>query len=196
METQRIELDREKARQLWQDYQKHRHYSQPIDQEVMRAYQAIAKGRVVIRALDSIVKAGLGEDKLPKLAIVPATAKDCWLGTRHDGSAWFAPTQRTMNRATYHHSAQAITFPAGSFPGIVTHKWEPKAIVPTIPLPLRPQRGLASYHILFEAIWELKPPIDPMLLRRIGKADLWQVCAAWELSEVERAVLAGHRVHS
>jgi hypothetical protein len=29
-----------------------------------------------------------------------------------------------------------------------------------------------------------------MLLRRIGQADLWIVCAAWELTEIERAVLA------
>lgn len=30
-----------------------------------------------------------------------------------------------------------------------------------------------------------------MLLRRIGQADLRVVCAAWDLTEVERAVLAG-----
>jgi hypothetical protein len=56
-------------------------------------------------------------------------------------------------------------------------------------LPLRPKRGLANYHILFEAEWSFVAPKDPLLLRRAGKGDLWIVCAAWELTEIERAAL-------
>lgn len=47
-----------------------------------------------------------------------------------------------------------------------------------------------KYHILWEAEWSPIPPRDPMLLRRIGKADLWVVVAHWDLTEVERAALS------
>jgi hypothetical protein len=55
---------------------------------------------------------------------------------------------------------------------------------------VRPRRGLENYNVLWEAVWQPAPPVDPMLLRRIGEADLWVVVAAWELTEVERAALA------
>ena len=59
-----------------------------------------------------------------------------------------------------------------------------------MPIHLRPKRGLANYHVLWEAEWTPSPPRDPFLLRRIGKADLWLVVAQWDLTEVERAALA------
>lgn len=90
---------------------------------------------------------------------------------------------------------QHIDFPADSFPE-PPHRgrnfgWaRARAVVPLVPLDLRPKRGLANYHVLWEAVWEPAPPVDPMLLRRIGQGDLWVVCAAWDLTEVERAALA------
>ncbi len=191
METQNIVLDRAKARELWRDYRKHQHYSAPIDQEVMRTYKAIAQGRVIIRALDSIRVAGLGKDGLPKLAIARADAQFCWLSPDRNGAAGFSISEEaatTWRSARY--TRQRIDFPAGTFPGISTQRWRPRAIVPQVPLPLRPKRGLQNYHVLFEAEWELVPPVDPMLLRRVGAGDLWVVCAAWDLTEVERAALA------
>jgi len=62
--------------------------------------------------------------------------------------------------------------------------------VPLIPVHLRPKRGLANYHILWEAEWRRLPPVDPLLIRRLGKGDLWVVVAAWDLTEVERAAIA------
>ena len=51
MQTAPITLDRQRARDLWRDYRKHQHWSQPIDHDVMTAYQAIAQGKMVIKAL-------------------------------------------------------------------------------------------------------------------------------------------------
>ena len=59
-----------------------------------------------------------------------------------------------------------------------------------MPVDIRPKRGIENYHVLFEAIWQPVPPVDPMLVRRLGEADLWVVVAAWDLTEVERTVLA------
>jgi hypothetical protein len=187
MNTEQIVVDRVEARALFRKYREHQHYSQPIDQEIQRTYQLIAQGRVVIRALESVKNAGVNEEGLPKLAIVRADAKECYLRYGSDGSARFSTEKRVRTNSTQHH----FDFPAGSFPAAPGRYGATKrAIAPLIPIHLRPKRGLQNYHILFEAIWYPAPPIDPLLLRRIGKGDLWVVCAAWELTGVEQAALS------
>lgn len=188
METQRIIVDREEARDLYQSYKKHLHYSTPLDQEIMRAYQLIAQGRLVIKAIESIAKAGLGDDGFPKLAIARADAPKVFLSASGDGSATMSDrtSWRTPNNASFN---RVVKFPAGTFPGI-TWKRDGEALLPLIPVHLRPKRGMANYHVLWEAEWRPVPPKDPFLLRRIGKADMWLVVAAWDLTEVERTALA------
>ena len=194
METTTVELDRERARQLWRDYRAHQHYSQPIDEDVMRTYHAIAQGRVVIRAVASVIAAGLNADGLPKLAIARADKPWCWIRAEANGSGTFTTNEaETWAYRERRGSRQRIDFPANSFAFPKTRR--AKSMVPQIPLPLRPKRGLANYHVLYEAEWNDLPPVDPMLLRRVGRADLWIVCAAWELTEVERAALAA-RLHA
>jgi len=188
MQVEKIAIDRVVARDLYRQYKKHRHWSEPMDDEIRRAYQLIAQGRLVIKALESIKAAGLGEDTFPKLAICRAgQGTHCHLRIENDGSAVFLAQWRTED----HHRRQRIALPAGTFPA-VKRDWDhthAKAIVPLVPAHLRPKRGLANYHILWEADWQAVPR-DPYLLRRIGRADLWLVVAAWDLTEVERAVLA------
>jgi hypothetical protein len=188
MQTEQITLERDKARELWRDYRKHQHWSEPIDREVMRSYQALAQGKVVIQALESIVKAGVGQDGLPRLAIVRADAKHCWVDSRNwQNVLIFASTVSAISQSNM--SRQRIELPLNRFPGISKLERRQRAVVPQIPLPLRPKRGLQNYHILFEAEWSYVAPKDPLLLRRAGKGDLWIVCAAWELTEIERAAL-------
>jgi hypothetical protein len=192
METQPIELDRSRARELWREYRKHQHYSAPIDDAVRRTYQALAQGKVVIRALHSITAAGLNAEGLPKLAIARADAPWLWLRAMSDGSAVMTTNPNELWNFARKPSRSRIDFAAGSF-DFNAHVAGParrKALVPQVPLPLRPKRGLANYHVLFEAEWQAAPPVDPMLLRRVGHADMWIVCAAWELTEVERGALA------
>jgi hypothetical protein len=191
METQAIELTREKARELWRDYRKHQNWSAPIDREVMHAYQAVAQGKVVIQAIASIATAGLGEDGFPKLALVRADATKCWVRMWQDGSATFAARERAIFDAK--QVRNRITLPADSFPRLAPFsnaRNQATSIVPLVPIPLRPKRGMANYHILYEALWRPEPPTDPMLLRRVGDGDLWVVVAAWDLTPIERAVMA------
>ena len=193
MDVQKITVDRKEARELYQKYKAHVHYSQPIDREIQRTYQLIAQGRVVIRALESIKAAGLYEDGpnkgLPKLAIARATANECYFHANENGAAVFNTTNEW---GTDHWVRRKITFPAGSFPTIKERsRWHAaKAQLPIVPVHLRPKRGIANYHVLWEAEWTRIPPRDPLLLRRIGKGDMWLVVAAWDLTEVERAALA------
>jgi hypothetical protein len=188
METERITVDRAEAAELFRKYKEHQHYSTPVDLEIQRVYDAIQKGKMVVRALASIAAAGLGPDGLPKLAIVRADAEKCSLYMGSDGGARFSVNgyQPDRNHRCY------IDMPAGTFAdpgGRRFRHWE--SLVPIVPIHQRPKRGLANYHVLYEALWSRVVPVDPMLLRRVGQADLWIVLAAWDLTEVERAVLAG-----
>jgi hypothetical protein len=186
MQTEQITMDPVEARLLWLEYRRHQQHSDPIDREIERVYREIAKGRVVIRAMESVRAAGLGEDRLPKLAIVRADAAMCYLKPNWNGGARMQAKKQTRDNETRSY----IDFPAGSFPGIDSGKWRAEAMVPLIPLKYRPKTALASYSILFEAEWRKVVPTDPMLLRRVGDGDVWIVVAAWDLTEVERSVMA------
>jgi hypothetical protein len=195
MQTTHVTLDRAEAQRLYQQYKSHANYSAPIDYEIQRAYQALAKGRLVIKAIESIVKAGVDDKGMPKLALATATAKACFLERTVNGAATMASSDNWRaknNRFVWQRDS--FTFPPDSFPWGWDKKRvlrsQHKAMLPLIPVHLRPKRGLANYHILWEAEWEPLPPRDPYLLRRFGKADLWLVVAHWDLTEVERAALA------
>ena len=185
MEVQRLEVDRAKARELYRKYKEHQHYSEPIDQQVQRTYQLIAQGRVVIRALESIRTAGLNAQGWPKLAIANATHGQVRVDIERDGSAEFRRNTSRFQK----DKRNTFRFKAGTFPRPMKD-WRESAVamVPLVPIHLRPKRGLANYHVLFEADWTRQPPVDPMLLRRIG-GDMWLVVAAWDLTEVERAAM-------
>lgn len=204
MQTVGITIDRTKARELYREYKKHLHWSQPIDDEIRRAYQLLAQGRLIIQALASIKDAGLkteGADAgFPKLALCRANAMSCKVRMADNGGMIMSagdvePRSRwrwggNQPEAVY-QSRNCFTFPAGTFgPRPTIQSWRGEALLPTPPLNLRPQRGLANYHVLWEAQWTKIVPHDPMLLRRIGRGDLWLVVASWNLTAVERAALA------
>src|SRR5579863_4122465 len=113
MEVQALELDRAKALQLYRDYKKHQHYSTPIDDEIRRTYQRIAQGKIIIRALDSIIAAGLNASGWPKLAIARATVEKISLSLWPNGSATFE--RRRWERGDRYR----ISLPEGSFKGVL-----------------------------------------------------------------------------
>jgi hypothetical protein len=196
MQTEQLVMGRAEARDLYRKYKEHKHYSTPIDREVQRAYQLLAQGRLVIKALESIKLAGLNAQGLPKLAIAPADAKQVECRVAANGSVTLDArvwrSYRSMDSQNLIAQRAYFNFPASTFPAAQA-QWgtrQARAIVPVVPIVHRPQRGLANYHVLFEAEWTKAVPVDPMLLRRIGKADLWAVLAMWDLTEVERAVLS------
>lgn len=188
MQTETITMERGEAAKLYRKYREHRAWSKPIDQEIERIYHAIAKGKVIIRALESIRAAGLGADGFPKLAIARADAEVCFVDMYVGGGARMA-TERWVNGRTAH--SRYVQFEDGTFANTIRRRFAAEAIIPHIPPDIRPARGIENYHVLFEAKWSKIPPYDPMLLRRIGKGDTWLVVAAWDLTEIERAAMAG-----
>lgn len=191
MNVEKIEVGRAKAKELYRAYKTHQHYQKPIDHAIQRAYQLIAQGRVIIKALESIKVAGVNEQGFPKLAICNAAAERCRVELRHSGTAEFTRARRYVNSQD---RTNVFRFPAGSFPTWEHGKNGPwsraaEGIVPIVPIHLRPKRALANYHVLWEAEWTQVVPKDPYLLRRLS-GDMWLVVAAWDLTEVERAALA------
>ena len=176
------------------------HWSRPIDRECMRAYQFLALGRLVIQALESVKAGGVNTEGegvgFPRLALCRADALTCVATMGHDGSVTMsADDARTRHRRgpawTVMQSRNVLHWPARSFAALPSRgKWRAASLVPTPPLHLRPKRGLANYHVLWEANWTPTPPGDPLLLRRIGQADLWLVVASWDLTAVEKAALS------
>lgn len=193
MQTTEIEMDAAEAYRLYQAYQRDRHFETPVDREIKRTYREIAKGNTVIKALESIVTAGAHEDGTPKLGLVRADQTRCIMRRTYEGS--FSMSAPGFDNKSRPASDMHYGFPDGSLPvqadaSTGRHWWQPReAIVPIIPLHLRPRTGLHNYHILWEAEWNRTVPVDPFLLRRLGKGDLWLVVAAWDLTEVERAAL-------
>ena len=189
MHTEPVVIGRAEAHKLWQKYQTHKHYQNPMDAEIERIYKEISKGKLVIRALASVVSAGVDAEGMPALAIARADSAKCFLNLWSDGSARMATTEWVNGRTA---ATNTFGFPAGSFPDNrkINGRRHAVALTPHIPPDIRPRRGLANYHILWEAEWHMRPPVDPMLLRRIGKGDLWLVVGAWDLTPVERAAMA------
>lgn len=190
MDIAPVVIDKTKALDLYRDYQKHLHYSKPVDEEVRRAAHWIGRGKLVISALDAIKAAGLNSSGYPKLAIGRADLKEVFFYGSTNGRARFASSLRALHQRP---DRSCVDFPAGTFafPKMI---WEAMALLPAIPLHVKPQRGLANYHVLWEAEWTPIPPRDPYLLRRIGRSDMWLVVAQWDLTEIERAVLAARMV--
>lgn len=212
MDLQTIEMPQAAAREKFLEYRKavrRRHVEE--DAEIMRGYRALATGRRLItlpetlRAGGVVTRNGSGSFNrssryvLPRLAI--ARADEEWIfsqGIRQDGGMTFFWNEKANPYAT----AKNIRLPEGTWDlreieeisGISTAGWKELwvAMVPLVPPALRPERGLAGYHILWEADWRMRtaprPPHDPALLKHIG-GDLYAVVAIWDLTELERAVL-------
>lgn len=184
MQTVKLDMPKNKALELYRAYKTHQAYQTPEDYEIMRTYKLIAQGNVIIQAMESIRLAGLNEDGLPKLAIMRAGNKECFVTLNNSGSVEFK-SKRWMN---YRDRRNVVDLPSGSMPR-PKERVEGHALVPTIPVHLRPKRGIENYHVLWEAEWKRIPPGDPYLLRQIGKGDMWLVVAAWDLTEVEKAAM-------
>jgi hypothetical protein len=190
MQTERIVVDQSKARELHALYHAHRKDETAMDAEIRRAYKLIGQGKMIIQALASIVAAGVKEDGTLKLALCNAEAKRCRLEMYDDGRALMF---RDGRRANHTDQTNVFRLPAGTFPYVKRERFDfvrnYTAVVPMIPIHLRPRSNLASYHILWEAEWSRAIPVDPMLLRRL-RGDMWIVVAAWDLTDVERAAMA------
>lgn len=196
----------------------------PEDAMLARGYRSLALGHSLVDVRAAIRMGGLGNDGFPRIGIARADTPRLWCRIRKESRLTMRLHALHMTKGGWrkgHHwrvdpspsEERSLVFdlsPAEDFPGqllppkvqatIGVDKWasaEAYTIVPNIPATLKPSHGLDGYHILFEVeSWHVetpRPPRDPALLKHVG-GDLYAVLAVWDLTPLERAVIAGTRM--
>lgn len=207
MDVQTVTMDAEAAATAFKQYraafmaERNR-----IDGELMLGYKALADGKTLISLTEAIQAGGVDLGGRPKLAIARADEQQIQMERTEDGRITYRPD--FWGRAT--STDRVFAFPEGTLPTITpdeagitsgtfwngnprptwNNRWT--ATLPFIPPQYRPPLQMENYHLLWEAEWRQSRGSqrrDPMLLRRVG-GDLFAVVAAWDLTDVEKLVLA------
>lgn len=172
------------------------------DDAIAAGYRAAARGLPVILLSQVLSAGGWFDDGLPRLAIARADTQQVtvevnpWWFYRGGDDQWtlqFLDDPGSTLRAA-HVGRHGVTVPTVTPPAERNRRMRVRGstVVPLIPPRFRPRRRrLHGVHVLWEVErWDSTPPVDPALLRHI-RGDLWAVLAMWDLTELERAVLAG-----
>jgi len=218
MDLPTAEVDVDQAKEAAEAYREAAKRSRDAEDKMLAtAYEAAAEGAQLLNIAEALRGGGTRVLEItryrdtehvhvPNLAIAPANLDFVWtMGINKQGGC------RLQHRraVSYRNQREVHELAAGTFgPGQDTIRgWADghldqcsriAAMVPIVPPPLRPDDSLAKYHLLWEADWrdvgELPPPPgDPALLRHLG-GDMYAVLAVWDLTPIERAVLAGRTV--
>ena len=200
MQVELIKMDKGVAKAKLAAYRKAiaaRHHSKAATeatreyQAIEDAYKAAAKGLPLIELSKAMAMGGWKADGTPAFAVACADTREVEYHVGHNDELCFcAPRKSCWNRHRF-----VKRFPISAMPArpAVTSSSR-RAIVPLVPpdvLP-RPDIDLSRRVILWEADWQAAP-VDPLLLLPIG-GDLYAVEAMWDLSPLERAVIAGRAV--
>jgi hypothetical protein len=172
------------------------------DRKIADGYRVLARGGRLVDVNETIKAGGLNLAGIPKLAISRASAESSnwraetrgeygsdgkWQSIPTGGGRyrWDGGERRVMDdRVRWELSADSFDTAK-----IQTGR-DFRALVPHIPLPLRPKYKLENYFTLWEANWHTLPR-DPYLLRPITGA-LMEIIAEWDLTDLEiAAVKAG-----
>jgi hypothetical protein len=192
-----ITMPTEEARAKYHEYRAATQGREASDEDrgIMMGYQALAKGRTLVNLDDVFRSCALDARGRPWLAVGRAHWRWCHLqakNIRAGGGNYVRRWLFAMNPRYLWGNGRmgvvAVPLPAVSQVNPTEQQW--RAMVPLIPPNLRPtETALRNYHVLWEAEWETVPA-DPLLLRHLT-GSLYAVLAAWDLTPLERAVLAG-----
>lgn len=193
MNVATIEVDQEKAKEALKEYRlevKRTHHR--LDMQILRGYKAIAKGHKVINLPEVLKAGGMNDNGYPKLAVARANSvgREVLVDLNQDGHGCFYTDRGGSVWRQYTVTRSRVFFPVGTFPS-ASWRGDAATLVPMIPPAHRPARGLDNYHILFEVDrWtRTRVSADPALIRYLN-GDLWVLVSTWELTDLERAVLA------
>lgn len=209
MNLDTIEVDRDLAKAKLDEYRKSLATDRNVEDEaIAAAYRMAAQGYPIISLSTAIAAGGWFDNGLPRLAVARADAKSCtvqresWRSARRltffDEFESGRPVRALVGE---NHVGLDLDLPE-AVPG-VRLAYRGTTVVPPVPPQFRPKAGtpdnakarLRRLHILWEVEkWDPTPPRDPALLRHI-RGDLWAVLAVWDLTDIERHVLA-QRMHT
>lgn len=208
-----IEVTAEEAESKLAEYEgivRSKKVSLDHDEALRCAYKAVRNGGKVIHLAQAIrgggtvevewerdawregrYIAGLTEPiQLPSLACAPAHASRTFVATRADGDVTFCINPDSRAEANFVRTEPNVV------PNATRMIYQFAAMVPLVPPALRPTYRLHNYHILWEVeewvpVTQIpSPPRDPLLLKH-AMGQLYVVMAEWDLTEMERAVIAG-----
>jgi hypothetical protein len=202
MDLQTLTMERHEARTKFLEYRnalKAKHSEE--DEALMRGYREIVRGRPVIDIRVAFDQAGVEltarRNYLPQLALARADQKRVRLERTRTRLvfSWGDKNLGWDRRLNRRHWERRVPFDLRRYTDVGADvdkiQWSTSftATVPMVPPSLRPS-NLERYHILWEAEWDEPAPRDPALLRSLGRG-LYAVVATWDLTDLERAVLAG-----
>ena len=187
-------------------------HSKEVEEEyaaAMRGFEELAKGTALVDPFSAIREAGWRADGRPMLAMARADQRQVQWQILRDSRVWnqderryygpYAPMSwefRARKDSRSYQRASSLTIQVTNV--TVEPPVFPKhgvAMVPMVPPDVLPPRGcdFSKHYILWEVeSWDYAPPIDPMLLRPI-LGDLYAVIAEWNLTQLERTIIAGTR---
>lgn len=204
MNVPTIEMTPEQAQVKLDAWLQENHSDQRLVREqCILGYQALAEGKKLIHLDGAIRAGGYHTSGYPKLAVARAYRERVrfrWRNTEqlasYDSreSTWSSPRRGnpgTLIRRVYMQREPNVQRGGGY---VSLDGW---AQVPLLPAEHRPLRGqLRDWFILWEVEqWfardsQVEPDKDPMLLEHVA-GQLYAVVAEWQLTELERAVMAG-----
>jgi hypothetical protein len=186
MDVTKVEMDPAAADKAFREYRAAFMADRnKIDGELMRGYKALADGKTLISLTEAINKGGLDIGGRPALAIARADESQITMIVHADGRIVYDPWLSGVRASDRILEVPSTTLDVPANQRNRHHR----ALIPFIPPQFRPPHALTGYHILWEALWHSRPIGDPMLLKRIG-GDVFAVVAAWDLTPLEKLVLA------
>lgn len=191
---------RKEALSKWREYRTAEKMSgDPIYKELKQVYNQIKTGRKVIDIFKAIKEGGVHQNYRPKLAIAKANNKQVRCRYDQNGDIIYCNKSRTgwplaedviLKDCLPKIPKEFLPKASWNTSGHDT-KFELQAPVPIIPPKHLPKVLTDDYYILWEVDqWKMIPPTDPWLLRRITKT-MFVVLAGWDLTELEKSVMAG-----
>lgn len=162
------------------------------DDAIAMGLRAAKRGLPIIVLSECIRAGGFFDDGYPRLAVARADAKQVTVRFPSNGDLVYEDgvPERWVGR---NRGALVGADTVRVRDVMPTHGWLRTAttVVPSIPPRHRPNgKRIGLFHVLWEVEkWDRTPPVDPALIRHI-RGDLWAVVATWDLTDLERAVLA------
>lgn len=191
MKIELMKEQKEAATDKWKEYvAAFKKTRDPLYDDMKKVYHAIKKGGAVIDVPAAIKAAGIRENGHPWLAIAQAKREQVFMQYSPSGSAFYSPFGQWGRWTWSERLAKGEIKIPDCFPRR-DRALDLRAPVPMIPPRLRPAVLHDDYYILWEVdSWTVMPSRDPYLLRRIT-TNLFAVCAAWDLTNIELAVMSG-----
>ena len=195
MNAPTLTMPKEEAKARLKQYRASRHHAADAEyQRIAMAYEQLAEGTPLLQLSEAFKLAPIDAKGRPRLAISRGDRKQVQV-TRNRGVLNFdsAFNQWTNAHAIINrHVRVPFTSPLERIP-------EGYALTPIIPPDAREKaKGLKPQDVF--VLWEVEqwadseiratPDRDPFLLKRLDD-DLYAVLAEWDLTDVERAILAG-----